>query len=356
MQPGAAMKRCIALLSCVFLLHCGGTSTDSERWGEQTEAIVNGQPCGPTDAPTAVAVIATINTQTAQGVGEQVTVLLCTGTLIAPDTVISAAHCVDQSLIGQALGVTVTGLQYYVSQQADLTALAEGSNTLPSDAVSVSSYIGYPGFNVPSSGSGLQNDEDVSLLFLSEANSTVVPEILISAEEASQVVAQAAVIIAGWGQTTGVIGSGPATGYTCHGDSGGPAYMSISTTTPIKRRLIGITSHAYDSSSACDEGAVDTRVDAYLSWINATMTQACSTQARVWCDVPGIIPATYYQTSGSINTTSSTSTVSGNAQGTVGNYVAPKQGCGSSSGDLLALTSLALAFTQRRFRYLRSSP
>jgi secreted trypsin-like serine protease len=371
------MKTPSAVLICLIGLSCGGLPTDAGSLRQESQAIINGQDCGPTDAPTAMALIAVVNYRTAQGVGEQATLLLCTGTLIAPDTVLSAAHCVDQNLIAQDLGVTVTGLHFYVSQQADLTTLSEGSNTLPSDAVAVSTFVEDPGFNDPTNGTGLQNFQDISLLFLSTANASVVPEILISTQEASQLVDRASVIIAGWGQQTNTmtppagtegyekcanttinqlgatemqIGAGAGTGYTCHGDSGGPAYMTIMTTTPIKRRLIGVTSHAYDGNY-CDVGAVDTRVDAYLSWINTTMTQACTAKARVWCDVPGIIPADYYQAAGSTGTTSGSPGETGTTQGTTGTYVNPKMGCGTIDADGLPLLGLAIVIFRRRFRY-----
>jgi len=35
---------------------------------------------------------------------------------------------------------------------------------------------------------------------------------------------------------------------------------------------------------------LDTRVDAWLDWIDGEMIKACDDQTRVWCDIPGIIP------------------------------------------------------------------
>ena len=52
-----------------------------------------------------------------------------------------------------------------------------------------------------------------------------------------------------------------------HGDSGGPTYMDVETSSETKRRVIGITSHAYDPNDYA-KGGVDTRVDVWLDWID----------------------------------------------------------------------------------------
>ena len=69
--------------------------------------------------------------------------------------------------------------------------------------------------------------------------------------------------------------------------------MNVNTASDVKSRVIGITSHAYDQSD-CAKGGVDTRVDSWLSWIDEQMSAACADGTRVWCEVDGIVPATYY--------------------------------------------------------------
>jgi hypothetical protein len=69
----------------------------------------------------------------------------------------------------------------------------------------------------------------------------------------------------------------------------------VETISETKRRVVGITSHAYDESD-CQKGGVDTRVDVWLAWIDEKMTAGCTAGTRVWCEVPGIIPASYYDT------------------------------------------------------------
>jgi len=75
----------------------------------------------------------------------------------------------------------------------------------------------------------------------------------------------------------------------CHGDSGGPTFLDIETTTDDAMRVIGVTSHSYDASDCDHTGGVDTRVDYYLDWIDDQMRGACDDGTRVWCKEPGIL-------------------------------------------------------------------
>ena len=51
----------------------------------------------------------------------------------------------------------------------------------------------------------------------------------------------------------------------------------------------GVTSHAYDDSDCFETGGVDTRVDAFLDWIDDEMRLRCDDGTRAWCEVPGIV-------------------------------------------------------------------
>jgi hypothetical protein len=166
--------------------------------------------------------------------------------------------------------------------------------------------------------------KDISLYFLSAAVTDVEPEIVIAPDEVAQLVEGAPVEIAGWGQqvatsspfeqpepgTVGIkicgattvnelgdkemqVGGDASTTRKCHGDSGGPTYLDVDTDHARTRRVVGITSHAYDAED-CNKGGVDTRVDAWLSWMDTEMTKRCTDGTRVWCDVPGVIPASFY--------------------------------------------------------------
>ena len=56
-------------------------------------------------------------------------------------------------------------------------------------------------------------------------------------------------------------------------------------------RVIGVTSHAYDASDCESKGGVDTRVDAYLDWIESELVSRCEDGSRAWCDEMGIVEA-----------------------------------------------------------------
>ena len=77
----------------------------------------------------------------------------------------------------------------------------------------------------------------------------------------------------------------------CHGDSGGPSFMEVTADTEVSTRLVGVTSHAYDRSDCEETGGVDTRVDAYLDWIDGELRARCEDGTRSWCEEPGIVAA-----------------------------------------------------------------
>ena len=74
----------------------------------------------------------------------------------------------------------------------------------------------------------------------------------------------------------------------CHGDSGGPSFLRVTTDSTEATRVIGVTSHAYDMTDCKQTGGVDTRVDYYLDWIQQEMEDRCADGTRVWCEETGI--------------------------------------------------------------------
>jgi MYXO-CTERM domain-containing protein len=229
--------------------------------------------------------------------------------------------------------------KYYVSFTADLTSMVLDASSMaggtlavpdfPADAIEASGRVGNPGFKpelLKSFTGGLSNLSDVALVFLSKPVTDREPAILITSEEAPQLAVKKEVQIVGWGQQTAApqdpfnpppkgtvgkkfcatsfvnelgdhemqIGAGAETSRKCHGDSGGPSYMTVETERARKERVVGITSHAYDQTD-CAKGGADTRVDVWLGWIDAEMKKACEQKLRTACaEDQGIIPPERY--------------------------------------------------------------
>jgi len=347
-----ALPFVLGLLALVLAVSCSPTPEDAATAEavEATEAaIINGQSCASTSDHSALAMILTGEIQSPWGQNMPLTMLACTGTLIAPDVVLTAGHCVHSHKMVEMMGAKIANLKYYVSFQADLAALAEsgmgpgGPAQLPADAVEVKAFVAHPDFDLSKLGGGgpggpggggttmpakglTDQFNDIGLLFLASEVTTVEPAVVLDTAESSQLIQQAKVRIVGYGQTSpqqsnpynpgggasaGIrtcadtfvnevgpaelqIGAGPETGRKCHGDSGGPSYMTVTTEHDRKVRVVGVTSRAYDPQADCYVGGVDSRVDYHHKWLDDQMTKHCDGGVRVWCDVKGIIPPSHY--------------------------------------------------------------
>jgi MYXO-CTERM domain-containing protein len=195
----------------------------------------------------------------------------CTGILIAPSVVMTAAHCIDSTL--------------------DKVLIGTNSLAKPSigETINVARRLAYP-----------QGKYDVGIVILANP-STITPRLLATGWAQSDIVDGARVEFVGYGaidrnsqtyidemqqaestvtdagctthagcdpaaRPNGEIGAGGAGIDTCPGDSGGPMYLL----TDYGEFLAGVTSRGYDTNQYdCSEGGIYTRPDKadIVAWV-----------------------------------------------------------------------------------------
>jgi hypothetical protein len=247
-------------------------------------------------------------------------ILMCSSTLIAPDVVILAAHCIDFEYFQISMGIQFDDIELGFSRLSDLSGYAGMPGMgWPADTAFAWDAVAHPQFSMFDLRMGLHKNFDIALIFLDEPILDVALAVLPTVEEAEMVVEGAVVEVVGWGQQTsdatapaGTVGHkmtglsviGQAADYEfqvgvdaddvrkCHGDSGGPSFLDVGGDGDGVR-LVGVTSHAYDETDCRETGGVDTRVDYYLDWIEAEMRARCEDGTRSWCDTDGIVTADF---------------------------------------------------------------
>jgi hypothetical protein len=206
--------------------------------------------------------------------------LTCTGTLIAPDVVLTAGHCLH--FLGRRLPGFVLGPQVAAAT--------------PETTVRALRVVVHPQFVVRAdSGAPFH---DLALVLLERPLRGVAPEKLLSKSESATISIGAGVDLVGYGQMTPdtkvvgtknrgrsklvetrpfewVIGA-PSEPQNCDGDSGGPAFVKIAG----KRRLMGIASRSFDNKVPCVGGTIHARPDTQLDWIEATLRTFRESQHR----------------------------------------------------------------------------
>lgn len=268
---------------------------------EESLPIINGDVADDDDYPMAGALILA-------GAGYKATV--CSSTLIAPDVVLLAAHCVDPDALAS---YGYTGGTPWWSTEPDLEMYdGSGDPPLPDDAVLVRASVFPDEFDINRMQEGTALNYDIALAFLDEPLEGQPLGVLPTDDEAETLATGSEVAIVGWGQTSqggpagvkywgeSVVGAisdyefqvGPNQDDVrqCHGDSGGPTFLAVETGSATKERVVGVTSHSWDATDCSSIGGVETRVDYYLDWIDDEMADACAKGTRTWCDEPGILP------------------------------------------------------------------
>lgn len=122
------MKRCVITLfisAAVFsVAGCGGGGGDTEQATNACDAlglgakIINGQSCDDIAQSTVVRIGAVLSND-----GELALVPLCTGTMVTPDTVLTAAHCIVTDfnglpVVNQGILVGEPGSARYIAGQS----------------------------------------------------------------------------------------------------------------------------------------------------------------------------------------------------------------------------------------------
>jgi len=278
------MRSLASILLCLALGACADPTV-----GARSQSVIDGEVTLAGEYPATGALVATQQ-------GKRY--VSCTGTLIAPDVVITAAHCVHPGLIGNSVPGFTLELDGNALQAADVTPGA--------------SAIYHPQFN-PFQGpapNSVAHEYDVALLFLGTPITDVEPARLVSPGDVEAIAAGDTVAIVGYGLTVdggsmndyGVKNDGAAhvmdvgdfelhigtsgEPRNCQGDSGGPSFYS----TDAGPKILSLVSRgAGNGVSDCSVGGIHTRVDPYLEWIHDNAELGCGTGLNAACpgeDVP----------------------------------------------------------------------
>ena len=314
----------LLLFSTAFAVEPGQTNGELDFLSGNHEAetpIINGESSSSEDYPYTGGMLmdATISFF---GETQSIRTLACSSTLIAPDVVLLAAHCIDENSLTMGIGELIS-IDFRWTRQADLTALA-GSNPSPewpSDSVVAWDWVAHQDFSMEGLELGLGNAKDIALLFLDEPILDMEHAYLPTPEQGSNLSVGDEVIVVGWGQQIATnmwenppegsyalkqhglstidelgdyefhVGAATESVRKCHGDSGGPSIKMIDGHPTV----VGVTSRAYDQSDCFETGGVDTRVDPFLEWIEQEMVQRCQNGTRSWCETEGIVTPQYYE-------------------------------------------------------------
>ena len=198
---------------------------------------------------------------------------LCTGEIISPHVVLTAAHCAggEDPTVTNAVWRIYLGPDFGKATQADLLAVKEAHYD--------------PQFDI----NNLPGGHDVGVLIMQNALPTTIAPLTFNRAAMDTGFDGNMVRFVGYGldnaaaqtgagvkrqTTTTLSGHTPlllsftdGAHETCNGDSGGPAFMTVGG----KEVIVGVTSYG---DTQCAQGGFDTRIDAYASWIDGYVSKA----------------------------------------------------------------------------------
>ncbi len=205
----------------------------------------------------------------------------CSGTLVSPTLVVTAAHCL-QDWWGNTTATTDVRVVY---------GYETPSSAPSSERRKVAQLVPHPQYdaNPPTDADGLAHSNDIGAVVLQQPiDGGVVAPILAADQVDTELTPGRDVDIAGYGiynynqQKGGTLYEGitphvrhiqwemlagqPGEPDTCNGDSGGPAYLVVNGAL----YLTGITSRAWaKSTNACGDGGIYTIASQYVDWLTS---------------------------------------------------------------------------------------
>ena len=268
-----------ALVLFLVAIMLGGCTHEAPRIGTSRAPVVGGRPAGADEIYSTVALVS--NDDLSQ---------ICTGTLIDPRTVLTAAHCVE--IIDEYTW------EHQGFAQPDSIAVSAGKLDLRDlsrpEVHAVASIRAHPNYNGVVEGGdadGLGRLNDIAVLSLERPITTVPSVRVLSMEQDDAHLDRGTeVVIEGYGLTNLVddyqepvlniarteyqrrsdfefIAGRDGLPDTCNGDSGGPVYVELGGV----RYVVGVTSRPTDTAvELCGEGGIYTLASAYIDWIGTS--------------------------------------------------------------------------------------
>lgn len=223
----------------------------------------------------------------------------CSGTLIAPDVVITEASCIYDENHQRRSGT------FLISNSTKTDFSNPLADILQRVLATVGSEVRHP-------------TKNLVLLYLKQAIS-IKPALLLQPDEAHQLINPGLSFVAGWGSSqiteehqqskkirqsntkhVGIthiggmtqhlleFGQEPKDALGCTGDEGGPIVINIQTSFTNTERLVGIiSSHA--NLEKCHSPTYGLRLDTLFDFIDNQLIQACQKGYRTWCHVKGLL-------------------------------------------------------------------